>query len=571
MTDPYLINFKEGSRILEIGGGENPLRDSNGNRSTINMDIVKSPNIDIVHDLGVFPWPIEDKSYDGIFAKYVLEHLSWHDIEKAIKEIYRILKNGGKVVCFLPNTLEQCRKIVDEGVNKGTVELLFGSQEFPNNAGAHKTGFSEEYAKKLFKDAGFNFVRMMPHPISSTDMILEAFKVDDIFEREYFEDGTIGYKEYRDFATHYSTARILMREKPESVLDIGCGRGYLVKLLEGLGVTAVGMDISKHCWHTRATDSFILWDATKIPWKIAEGDTYPKIQDKEFDICFSINFLEHIPENKLDDVIKEMARVSNRGLHGIHMTGTPFEELDPDLDVTHQISKSKEWWENKFKSIVPEYNVKIEHPRMLEYEKPELQPPITLMPQPTDNLVKLNLGSFLDMFYEGWINIDILPLHEFAKAQAYNFLQHDVTTGLPYKDKSVDIIMSNHMLEHITRDDGKKLLAECYRVLKSGGIIRFSVPDTKLITQKYMDGDINEYRYINVGVEQAEDDAEAYYSLLLSGHLTIFDEQSLTKMLENAGFKDIKKVGPFESRSEHIKKQTITTHPSVSLIIECIR
>jgi len=72
----------------------------------------------------------------------------------------------------------------------------------------------------------------LPHPQSTTDMIIEAHKfVGDfeVFEREYFEDGTIGYKEYRDFATHYSTSSVLLKHKPESLLDIGGGRGYVVK------------------------------------------------------------------------------------------------------------------------------------------------------------------------------------------------------------------------------------------------------------------------------------------------------------------------------------------------------
>lgn len=576
----YIINFKRGGHILEIGGGDIPLKDAAGNRMTTNMDIREGSVVDIVHDLSVFPWPVDDNSYEGIFGMYCLEHLSFHDIKNAVGEVYRILKPGGKAIFFVPNTYEQCKKIVSNGISEKTIELLFGSQEFdPRHIGAHKTGFSDGYAKKLFEEAGFGFIKIFPHPVSSTDLIIEAYKLnlENVYERSYFEDGIYGYRDYRDFATHYTTARIIEAMKPSSVLDVGAGRGYIMRILENHGIKVTAMDISKHAWHTRVTDNFILHDALVIPWPAllkeiyASGDLVNiegKMPDKSYDLTFSMNFLEHIPEEKLDSVIKEMTRVSNRGLHGIHTTDCPWEELDPDIDVTHAISQPKQWWIDRFKSVVPEYDVIIEHPRALEYERPEQQPPISICPNSPDNLVKLNIGSYLDMFYYGWKNIDIIDLHRFAEQQAYHFIQHDITKGIPGDNESVDIIMSNHLIEHLSRQEGEQFLRECYRVLKSKGTIRISTPDAWQISNNYFHGDIMEYRHINVGVETADDDAEAYYNLLLAGHKTIYDEKSLIRILEKTGFKNITRPTPFESRSEAIKTQTLTTHPSISLVIE---
>jgi len=561
-----MLNFKHGGNVIELGGGANPAIHPN-------VDIIAGPNVDIVADFNK-KLPLEDESYDGIFSRYAIEHISWHNVECFIQEIYRILKPGGKAIIITANTYEQCKKIVDEGINKDTVELLFGSQEFPDHGGTHKMGFSPEYAEELFKNADFTLIRTFPHPDTVTDLIIEAYKMkkEEVFERSYFEDGTYGYKNYRDFATHYSTARIIEEMKPESVLSLGCGRAYVVRILENHGIKAIGMDISKHCWHTRATDSFILHDATKTPWVAFADPKISGIADKEFDLSFSINFLEHISEEKLDDVIREIVRVSKRGLHGIHFTESPYEEADKDIDITHVTSKSESWWNNKFKTLAPDYDVVLKHPRLLEYEHPEHQPqPTSIAPPIPDNLVKLNIGSFLDCFYYGWKNIDILDLKSFADNQAYNFLQHDARKDLPFKDNSVDIIASNHFIEHISRSEGRQFFKECHRVLKSGGIMRISTPDTQIITQKYIDGNIWEYRYINTGIEQATDDAEAYFSLLLSGHKTIYDEKSLTKMLEQTDFKEIKKVSPFESRSEAIQTQTLTTHPSISIILEATR
>jgi putative generic methyltransferase len=47
-------------------------------------------------------------------------------------------------------------------------------------------------------------------------------------------------------------------------------------------------------------------------------------------------------------------------------------------------------------------------------------------------------------------------------------------TNAPFEDNSIDFIYSLNVLEHI--EDDKKTIAECYRILKSGGYCLFVVP-----------------------------------------------------------------------------------------------
>jgi len=339
-----------------------------------------------------------------------------------------------------------------------------------------------------------------------------------------------------------------MKRNPESVLDVGCARGYIVKKLEDKGIKAIGMDISPHCWHTRATDSFILHDATKIPWPFG---------DKEFDLCVSAAVLEHIPEEKVDVVIREMARVSKRGLHGISFTIKPN-----DIDKTHLTGtiKPREWWEEKFKEVTPSFPVEI-------LDKEETEAGAIPIPQ-GDGLRKVAVGTFQDMTHYGWENWDILDLSDWAKANGYSFKQMDVTKGLPYENNSVDIIKASHFLEHLTREQGSAFLRECHRVLRPNGLIRLAIPDARLLAEKYLNGEIMEYRHVNIGVERAKDDIEAFFQLLMSGHSTVYDENSLKRKLGEIGFTEVKRMPFNKSRSEVIEKQCFDTYPSLSCYIE---
>jgi glycosyltransferase involved in cell wall biosynthesis/predicted SAM-dependent methyltransferase len=282
---------------------------------------------------------------------------------------------------------------------------------------------------------------------------------------------------------------------------------------------------------------------------------YP-FKDKEFDLCISVATLEHLPEEKLDDAISEMVRVSDRGLYGI-----TFEKTVSDIDDSHVTLHPKGWWEERFRKIAPDYKVEI-------VDKEDLERGVVDVSKyaPSDGLVKLNIGSFIDMFHYGWENIDEIDLTQFALQNGYLFKRLNVKDGLPYSDGSVDIILASHLLEHFTREEGLLFLKECFRVMKNGGVLRVSVPDTKELAKKYNDGTL--MKLTDYAVETAKDSAEAFYKILLDGHKTVYDCDSLVRVLKECGFIDVKQVEAFESSSEVIRKQTIATHPEVSLYVE---
>jgi len=148
--------------------------------------------------------------------------------------------------------------------------------------------------------------------------------------------GGYAHEGYRDFPVHDITFQRVMARKPESVLELGCARGYLLKRFQDRGLVVHGLEVSPHAVDTSVLDKNVveLCDITQPKWRVA---------DKEFDLCLSVAVLEHIPEKHIDAVIAEIKRTCRRGLHGID-----FGEHDDGFDKTHCLFRPKEWWVKRF-------------------------------------------------------------------------------------------------------------------------------------------------------------------------------------------------------------------------------
>lgn len=90
----------------------------------------------------------------------------------------------------------------------------------------------------------------------------------------------------------------------------------------------------------------------------------------------------------------------------------------------------------------------------------------------------LNLGCGQKFHYD-WVNIDFYSNSPYVIA-------HNLLEGIPFSANEFDVVYHSHVLEHFTKDDGKKFIAECCRVLKPGGIIRIAVPDLEQIVKHYL-------------------------------------------------------------------------------------
>lgn len=90
----------------------------------------------------------------------------------------------------------------------------------------------------------------------------------------------------------------------------------------------------------------------------------------------------------------------------------------------------------------------------------------------------LNLGCGSN-FHPHWRNLDLVP-------QAQEVEQANLAQGIPCESNAADVVYHSHVLEHLTRSDAKAFVAECFRVLKPGGILRIAVPDLEQIAGYYL-------------------------------------------------------------------------------------
>lgn len=137
--------------------------------------------------------------------------------------------------------------------------------------------------------------------------------------------------------------------------------------------------------------------------------------------------------------------------------------------------------------------------------------------------MKLHLGCGFKKL-DGFVNVDIRPETECD-------IIDDVATLKNFKEESAEMIYACHVLEHFNRKTYLIVLKRWSEILKSGGMLRLSVPDlykvselhyTKKYTLKQLMG------FLYGGQNYSE-----------NFHYIGFDFDMLKEDLENLGFKNV--------------------------------
>lgn len=170
----------------------------------------------------------------------------------------------------------------------------------------------------------------------------------------------------------------------------------------------------------------------------------------------------------------------------------------------------------------------------------------------------LNIGCG-DKHLKGFVNMDIAPPYD---------RRLDARKGLPFADRSVDGIYSEHFFEHLTQAEGLRFLRDCRRVLKPGGRIRIAMPDLDEIVNRYQredwrgDGDM-----FRLGFDWVDNRCEMLNIALREwGHQHVYNEEELRRIAGLAGLRALGRVGHGESDLPMFRG--LETRPGSRLIME---
>ncbi len=167
--------------VLHVGCGQyNPEKlhstFKGGEWQEVRFDIEESVKPDIVGDM-LDMHVIAENSFDAIFSSHNLEHVYDYQVPTALKEFYRVIKEGGFLLITLPNI-----QVLGEFITKGnldavvyespagpitTVDILFGHGPSLKNgfeSMAHKTAFTPDRLKTFLLQAGFKNIELVVSP-----------------------------------------------------------------------------------------------------------------------------------------------------------------------------------------------------------------------------------------------------------------------------------------------------------------------------------------------------------------------------------------------------------------------
>ncbi len=149
----------------------------------------------------------------------------------------------------------------------------------------------------------------------------------------------------------------------------------------------------------------------------------------------------------------------------------------------------------------------------------------------------------------GWLNADLNP------RVGGGLIFIDVTEPLPLPDECADIILSEHMIEHIDFRQGHAMLRECFRALKPGGVLRVATPDLAVLLALYTHSlNAEQSWYVQYVADHMIEDCPRPDPVFVInnefrayGHQFLYDEATLRWSLERAGFHEVRRYPMGES------------------------
>lgn len=172
----------------------------------------------------------------------------------------------------------------------------------------------------------------------------------EFYDKKYYEDGIASgkscYTNYRwipelTIPMAYFFVKELGIKESETILDVGCSKGYFVKALRLLGFETYGTDISQYAIEHADTE-------IKDFVRLVTADN-PTPFNRSFDWVVTKDVLEHMDTESLHTFFEKYSDVSEKQYHVIPLGDQgKFRIPEYHLDKSHIQIHSEDWWENLF-------------------------------------------------------------------------------------------------------------------------------------------------------------------------------------------------------------------------------
>lgn len=178
----------------------------------------------------------------------------------------------------------------------------------------------------------------------------------------------------------------------------------------------------------------------------------------------------------------------------------------------------------------------------------------------------------------GWLRTDLDP--------NLTTIYLDAAKRFPFADETFEYVVAEHIIEHVSYEDALKMLRECHRVLKKGGVVRISTPNIDLtyrLMQRPLTPELQRYvLWSNQRSGFTDNPGSAIHVVNRLqhewGHTFLYDADTLTDALQRSGFTETLECTP--GASAHAVLVNIDGHAQVigeefneleSLIIEAVK
>jgi SAM-dependent methyltransferase len=166
---------------------------------------------------------------------------------------------------------------------------------------------------------------------------------------------------------------------------------------------------------------------------------------------------------------------------------------------------------------------------------------------------RLQLGTGPNLL-PGWLNTDLSP--ERYPEHSPELVYLDASRPFPIADMSFDYVFSEHQIEHIPETQARLMVEECFRVLKPAGRLRIGTPDLSAILSLYGDPlEEVQRHYVDWVMTRfrpniSSGNRRCYvinHIFTDHGHRFIYDYETLSALLTDAGFREVVLRKPGES------------------------